>query len=85
MQNKLDSLGDRMKKYESVTRICLLPRSYTFARIDGRSFHSYLRGCKRPFDADVISDMDATAIYLCENVQNAKLGYVQSDEITLLL
>lgn len=80
-----DDLGDRMKKYENVTRYHLLPRSYVFCRIDGRSFHSYLRGCKRPFDIDVIDDMDATAIYLCENVQNVKLGYVQSDEITLLL
>lgn len=80
-----DDLGDRMKKYEEVTRYHLLPRSYVFCRIDGRSFHSYLRGCKRPFDADVIADMNATAVYLCENVQNAKLGYVQSDEITLLL
>jgi tRNA(His) guanylyltransferase len=80
-----DSLGDRMKRYESITSTYLLPRSYVFCRIDGRAFHTYLRNCKRPFDPGVIADMDATAIYLCENVQNAKLGYVQSDEITLLL
>jgi tRNA(His) 5'-end guanylyltransferase len=29
--------------------------------------------------------MNATAVYLCENIQNAKLGFVQSDEITILL
>ncbi len=78
-------LGDRMKIYEDVTRIHLMPRSYVFCRCDGRAFHSYLRGCQKPFDVGVIEDMDATAIYLCENVQNVKLGYVQSDEITLLL
>lgn len=83
--NKKDSLGDRMKAYENVTRYHLLPRSYVFLRCDGRAFHSYLRGCKRPFDSRVMEDMDATAVYLCENVQNVKLGYVQSDEITLLL
>lgn len=62
-----------------------MPRSYTFCRVDGKSFHSYLKNCKRPFDKDVIHDMDATAVYLCENIQNAKLGFVQSDEITILL
>lgn len=83
-ENK-DGLGDRMKQYENITRCHLMPRSYTFCRIDGRAFHSYLKGCQRPFDKKVMEDMDATAIYLCENVQNAKLGFVQSDEITLLL
>lgn len=82
---KKDGLGDRMKAYENVTRTHLMPRSYTVCRIDGRAFHSYLRGSKKPFDGGVMSDMDNTAIYLCENVQNAKLGYVQSDEITILL
>lgn len=82
---KYDAFSTRMKAYENVTRLHLTPRSYVLCRIDGRSFHSYLKGCVRPFDNGVIEDMDATAIYLCENVQNAKLGYVQSDEITLLL
>lgn len=80
-----DGLGDRMKGYENITRYHLMPRGYVFARIDGKAFHSYLKGCQRPFDKGVIDDMDATAVYLCENVQNAKLGFVQSDEITLLL
>ena len=84
-KEKIDPLGDRMKGYENVTRYHLMPRSYTFCRVDGKSFHSYLKNCKRPFDKDVIHDMDATAVYLCENIQNAKLGFVQSDEITILL
>lgn len=82
---KKDDFGDRMKGYENITRTYLLPRSYTFCRIDGRAFHTYLKKCQKPFDKGVMSDMDATAIYLCENVQNTKLAYVQSDEITLLL
>ena len=80
-----DLLGDRMKKYENISRQYLMPRSYTFCRVDGKSFHSYLKDCKRPFDNDVISDMNDTAVYLCENIQNAKLAFVQSDEITILL
>ena len=82
---KYDDLSIRMKSYENVTRTYLMPRSYVFIRVDGRSFHSYLKHSIKPFDDGVISDMDATAIYLCENIQNCKLGYVQSDEITLLL
>lgn len=84
-KEKIDPLGDRMKGYENVTRYHLMPRSYTFCRVDGKSFHSYLKNCKRPFDKDVINDMNATAMHLCENIQNAKLGFVQSDEITILL
>lgn len=85
IEEKIDPLGDRMKGYENITRYHLMPRSYTFCRVDGKSFHSYLKRSNRPFDKGVIEDMDATAVYLCENVQNAKLGFVQSDEITLLL
>jgi tRNA(His) 5'-end guanylyltransferase len=80
-----DGLGDRMKGYENITRYHLMPRGYVLCRIDGKSFHSYLKGYQRPFDKGVMDDMDATAVFLCENVQNAKLGFVQSDEITLLL
>ena len=80
----IDELGIRMKTYENITRYYLMPRTYNLYRIDGRSFHSYLRGCKRPFDKDLIEDMDNTAIYLCSNIQGAKFGFVQSDEISIL-
>ena len=32
-----------------------------------------------------MEDMDATACFLCENIQGAKLAFVQSDEISILL
>lgn len=81
-----DSLGDRMKEnYEDRTRFSLMRRAYTFIRIDGKAFHTYTKGCKRPFDDDLITDMDETAKYLCENVQGAKLAYIQSDEISILM
>lgn len=80
-----DNLGDRMKGYENITRYHLMPRSYVFLRVDGRAFHTYTKKLVKPFDVNLHQDMDATAKYLCENIQNAKLGYVQSDEITILL
>lgn len=81
-----DLLGDRMKEqYENRTRIYLPRRTYTLIRLDGNAFHTYTKGLKRPFDKALSDAMDQTTIYLCENIQGCKLGYVQSDEITLLL
>jgi tRNA(His) guanylyltransferase len=80
----IDSLGDRMKKYESVTRTYLMPRSYVCIRVDGRSFSNYTKNLKKPFDKELMEDMDATGIYLCENIQGAKVGFVQSDEISIV-
>jgi tRNA(His) 5'-end guanylyltransferase len=81
-----DELGDRMKShYENRTRILLPRRTYTVIRIDGKAFHTYTKGLNRPFDDGLIEDMDETACYLCQNIQGAKLGFVQSDEISILL
>ena len=86
MAEKRDSLGDRMKEYyEDRTRIYLPRRTYTIIRIDGKAFHTYTRGLQRPFDERFIQDMDETACYLCKNIQGVKFGFVQSDEISLLL
>ncbi len=80
-----DSLGDRMKEYENVTRTFLPRRSYTMLRIDGKAFHTYTKGLERPFDEGLIEDMDSTAVYLCSQIMGAKLAYVQSDEISILI
>ena len=81
-----DALGDRMKEfYEDRTRIKLPRRTYTIIRIDGKAFHTYTRGLERPFDDGLIEDMNLTTAYLCKNIQGAKFGYVQSDEISLVL
>ena len=81
-----DSLGDRMKgNYEDRYRISLPRRSNIMIRIDGKAFHSYTRGLERPFDQGLSDDMDATTKFLCENIQGAKMGYVQSDEISILV
>ena len=83
---KNDALGDRMKEfYEDRTRIKLPRRTYTIIRIDGKAFHTYTKGLTRPFDEGLIEDMNATTAYLCKNIQGAKFGYVQSDEISLIL
>lgn len=81
-----DELGDRMKeKYENIFRHKLPGRTNTIIRLDGKAFHSYLKFCKIPYDIELMNDMDLTAIYLCENIMGAKMAYVQSDEISILL
>jgi len=83
---KKDDIGNRMKSsYEDRARFFLPRRSHTIIRIDGKAFHTYTRGLSRPFDDGFIEDMDATARYLCKNIQGAKFAYVQSDEISILL
>ena len=82
---KKGSLGERMKEYENVSRIYLTRRMPIIIRIDGRCFHTFCRGLKRPFDDVLINTMQSTMKYLCENIQNCVLGYTQSDEISLVL
>lgn len=85
MQNSKDSLGDRMKGYEDSYRMNLPIRMPVILRIDGKAFHTYTKGCKKPVDDNLVNAMDETAKYLCKNIQGAQLAYVQSDEISLLL
>ena len=81
-----DQLGDRMKDfYEDRTRYKLARRTNTIIRIDGKAFHTYTKGLQRPFDRGLMEDMNKTTEYLCQNIQGAKFGYVQSDEISILI
>lgn len=81
-----DSLGDRMKNYyENAYRMHLTRRTPVIIRIDGCHFHTFTRGMKKPYDMVLKKAMWNTAIYLCEHIQNARLAYVQSDEISILL
>lgn len=86
MGNKMDPLGDRMKEnYENRSKTYLVRRMPVIIRLDGRSWHTFTKGFKRPYDEILHNAMNATMKYLCENIQGCKLGYTQSDEITLLL
>ena len=81
---KNDNLGDRMKRYEATTRFILPRRTYTLLRVDGRAFHTWTRGLKRPYDTTLMQCMDTAAIALCEEIAGAQFAYVQSDEISVL-
>ena len=78
-------LANRMKEYEKRNQYYLQKRTPVAIRVDGRSFHTFTKGFKRPFDDVLIKTMQETAKYMCENMGNAKFAYVQSDEITIIL
>ncbi len=81
-----DDLGIRMKNfYEQIPKTKLMRRTPVIIRIDGKAFHTFTRGFKRPFDDVLIKTMQETTKYLCENIQGCVLGYTQSDEISLVL
>ena len=81
-----DDLGTRMKTfYEGIPKTRLMRRVPVAIRIDGKAFHTYTKGFKKPFDTILIKSMQETTRYLCKNIQGCVLGYTQSDEITLIL
>jgi tRNA(His) 5'-end guanylyltransferase len=78
-----DGLGDRMKRYERAEAgRRLMPLAPALARLDGRAFHSFVRGLERPFDRRLSALMVEAATALVRET-NAAVGYTQSDEITL--
>lgn len=81
-------LGERMKRYESITQSKLIPHMPTIIRIDGKTFHSYVKyvNASKPFSDKLHNIMTSTMVYLCRDlIQNAVFGYTQSDEISILL
>lgn len=79
------ALGDRMKRHEAAYRAVLPRRTYTVLRVDGRAFHSYLRGAEKPFDEAFMTDMNHVAEALCADITGAVFAYTQSDEISVLV
>lgn len=79
-----DSLGDRMKRLErQETDRRFLFSLPIYARIDGRGFSKFTRDMERPYDTRMTTSMIETTRTLVEKTQ-ATLGYVQSDEISLV-
>lgn len=79
------SLGFRMKQWEHEYRRTVPSPSYLLLRLDGRAFHSFTQGLNRPCDMDLMDAVDATMMALCEGIEGVRIGYCQSDEISLLL
>lgn len=95
-----DDLGDRMKMYErdwaNGPPICpgttdprhalgyLDPMLPICVRLDGRAFHSFTMDLPRPYDPRLAALMVDTTRCLVDET-NARVGFTQSDEISLIL
>ena len=82
---KSDALGDRIKSYEiAETGLKFINGLPIVVRLDGKSFHSFTKNMKKPYDQDMMDLMDDTTKYLLEE-SGAIIAYTQSDEISLIL
>lgn len=78
-----DGLGDRCKAYEQAEAGRSAMRGLPLlARLDGRAFHTFTRGLRRPYDESMSRSMIETTRQLVGKT-HAAVGYTQSDEITL--
>eukprot|EP00455_Lapot_gusevi_P050198 TRINITY_DN7237_c0_g2_i1.p1 TRINITY_DN7237_c0_g2~~TRINITY_DN7237_c0_g2_i1.p1 ORF type:complete len:318 (-),score=69.00 TRINITY_DN7237_c0_g2_i1:199-1152(-) len=77
------NLGDRIKQYEAEFE-SRLPKECPFVvRLDGCSASKYTAPFHKPYDPRFHRSMVAATAELVEKF-NARIGYTQSDEITLL-
>lgn len=74
-----------MKSLEKQYRMTLPAKSYAVIRVEGKGFSKYTKGLQRPFDPKFTADMQATALFLCENIDGAHFAYTQSDEISVII
>ena len=81
------SLGDRMKLYESVFDFRLLPRAPIMCRCDGVSFSKLTKYLKleKPFDKQFSNWMGESMTIVANKIQGCVLGYTQSDEISFVI
>ena len=81
---KNDAFGDKVKAFESASAKVVLDEDQPMCvRLDGKAFHTFTRGLARPYDKRLSDAMVETMNYLVEKT-DARLGYTQSDEITLI-
>ena len=55
--------------YEEVYKFKLTRRTPVIIRLDGKAFHTFTRGLKKPFDEIFMRSMQETMKYLCANIQ----------------
>ncbi len=82
-----DALGTRIKGYEIVANYKHTARLPVILRFDGNSFSRFTDVCKlqKPFDERFERAMQAGMLAVLNYCAGSVLGYVQSDEISILL
>lgn len=80
-----DSWMSRFNELELEHRHVIPPGGFVMVRADGKAFHTFTRGLDRPIDHGFVQAMLGAAIALCTSDCPARVGYVQSDEISIVL
>jgi tRNA(His) guanylyltransferase len=76
-------IGERMKPREKIHDVFVQPWEYMCMRFDGHTFSTFTNGFHKPFDHIFMTAMERTTHDVVAKF-TATLGYVQSDEITLI-
>lgn len=81
------ALNARMKDYEERFRRYLQRRVPVIVRVDGRAFQTFAREMDfdRPFSLALSEAMEIAAKALARDINNFKVGYIQSDKASFLL
>lgn len=80
-----ENLGELIKQYEDCYNFKIPKRCVSIIRLDMRAGHNFTKGFDKPYDQIFIKSMYLTMLQLCESIQGCKFGYVESDEISLLI
>ena len=79
-------IGDRMKRFESVTELHLPRRIPVIVRVDGRAFHTFAKNSfGKRWSSEFVESMIAVAKAVISDIQGCNFCYCQSDEISFLL
>ena len=78
-------LIDRIIQYEETYKICLNYGTPKIIRVDMRAGKTFTKELQKPFDKIFSSAMIETMKSLCSAIPGAKIGYTQSDEISIVI
>lgn len=81
----MDSLGDRIKRYEATFNYTTVKRIPLMIRVDGKAFHTLLNKAKKPFDYLFMNCMREASFDTAKEMQGFKAAYIASDETTFCL
>jgi tRNA(His) guanylyltransferase len=76
-------IGNNFKILEKETESYISPDNIFIVRLDGCCFSTFTRGFEKPFDFRIVESLEKTTADLVTKF-NAKIGFCQSDEISLL-
>lgn len=78
-------LEKKMKRLEQAYNFVIPENETVIIRLDGRAFHTYTKGLKRPFDDEFVAHMNTVAETVAAEVSGTRFAFTQSDEISLLV